>query len=327
MELFDIKAPGSNEAFLNAVMKKSQRKTRSKKHILRFAVAAAMLTVFTLTVGAVNDWKYDEAFKSFFRNSQRFVEGFENRPSYTLVKNTFKGVDFHLSGLYANGGVILLEIDVMTNKRQFKRDDTTYLLNGQFELQREIGFTGYTASGEQRSVKINDKHITALNSYFFIADEYIGEEMTYKIDMLFGDETIEGYAEIKFNIDAESFKPRIEIYPEAELLIPGYDLILEKVFLMPNVFALTCEVMSADENSGFGINEVIEVSLKMNDGEIIPINEYSWAAGNRYGRTLTEDGNYLSKTTFDQKFVFTEEPIDVYTVEAVFVNGIEIPLN
>ncbi|MCL2077014.1 MAG: M23 family metallopeptidase [Oscillospiraceae bacterium] len=343
--LNNIEPVSSDEAFVNSVLRRGESK-QSRKSPFAKQLVPVMLALIILFGGGVavfgnsdrfnaalsylfgereeirkvQEDEYKNKVTSFFNNSAAAAI-LAGQPEYTLVSNDFKNFDFEILGLYADGGIISMAVDVKSNKKSFSKDDNSHAVYAGFQIQQDKspseeqlakGFNHQ--SGGADFIKVNDRQIIALFIWNYFDDLVIGEEMTLLIHSVETDEgTVFGEALFKFNIDMESFNRKIEVF--TGLWMPEHDPDSEigvinttpvKMTLSPNVLRLE----SSQRLISFDYEDV---SLKYKNGDVVSVME------NFYGSVSGSNMPYI------YHFMF-KESIDIEQVEFIIINSQELSL-
>ncbi|MCL2077760.1 MAG: hypothetical protein FWH08_05055 [Oscillospiraceae bacterium] len=300
-----------------------------KRKVLRFAaVTAGALIALTITAGAVSGWNYSELINNLFGNNQNLLENMQGEINYEVVTNTFEGVDFEISALYADSESIFLAIDVLSEESLFGNNYAGYGvamdMSGAIFYDEPLGGSEALMNGEAvwnsllRNVYVVDENIITIlefstNTEGISAGEqytvfingitaigYLNEDDEYDYD------TINGQAEIKFIIGKTVNDNLIVLYPEI-MLESGS--VLEKLIVNP--FAV-CFYFTGLEDNVFTF-EQNSIYIKTKDGEMINMGDIM--QGGMYA-----DSYVIMKTKY-------QNTLDLENIETVIYQGIEIPIN
>lgn len=300
--------------------KSKTRKVYIMKKKLIAAVAAAVILLGALTVSAVTG--LPEFVLNMFGNNQAVLDGLQSDVKYKVLRNTFDGLTFEVSALYADKDAVFLAIDVVSDEPIFTENDdgaSTVMFN-----PLVLGKNDFT-SISTRNYFINEYRLTIL-AYF--SEPHSGEvkpgnEYTAAFsNFSFFSQEDYGMVEIKFTIDELAMGNDVHVFPNtptadgntiSEIKINPFRIMI--IFENINLFA-------ASED--YKLNH-LDVAFKMANGEIINSENIIQSASsgghtkNAAGEITDGDASLSINFKFDSTF-------DVNDIEAVIYKGIEIPL-
>jgi len=332
-ELFDkINPITSDDTFINEVLKKHQkRKAANKRTMILTMCIATVLMVSTLTAGAVNNWDYPAIARHFFGGNPVSIAGMHDEIRFTVTKNTFEGITFEVTGLYADTNDILISIDVISDEPIFQTFNKSYnittpnSLYNQFILNNTTGHwdKNYTSlantTGRDKNTLTVVYRISNLSELVLEGNEYTMN--FYGVENFTGIEEGEpvyetligtGKAEINFTIDKLALENLIVVYPD--IILESGNTIKElsiSPFKLQVLFEGNEEVPFPDALHFAGFQ------LKMKDGSISILS--AAASSSRYDiNTNISDMVY---------YISFNNLINVNDAAAVIYRGIEIPLS
>jgi len=346
----DVKPSLSSKALADAVVEKAHKKNRK---MLRNASIIAVLIVIlmgtTLTVGAVNDWDYSAVTRFFFGGSPNVVEGMHDELNYVVADNTFSGVNFEVTGIYADIDAFLVAIDMIADEPMFSENMPARINRDEGKSGYEIGYTlepsirtGYyllesvyvsdtvmtlvlrvTGIRDMGAIVYNNRDYTVVFTEiisrtvidgvnYFEHPNSIGDDQ-YEYSKPFGD----GQAVINFTIDKLAMENIVTIHPNIRLASGN---IIKEVKISPFKVYMTFD--GVEERS-----QVTEAYL----GDRYSDNGYSVTVVNANKAELVLfTSTMFGNTATGESFLTFEAPIanaiDVQNITTIIYRSVEIPV-
>jgi len=350
----DIEPKSSDEAVVTSILEKSRVAKRRK--VRNISVASFILTVFTamtITVGAVNNWDYTQLRRSIFNDNQIIAESMENDINYRVVNNTYDGINFKLTGLYADAESLYLIIDITSEKPVF---DESYKTRG--GALSSLTFTSNSNTPIVTNFTYNDFNFHLIDETRMIATVLFTEPFdlgppvhghTSYIDpyndaigtgrefsLRFGDTIIikgaeyfdglplkGGKADLLFTVDSINEQNVILLYPAP---VFGDDVKIKEIRVTP--FNIIVRFDGGTGGLGYGFNYIpdygltTKISFLMNNGKIIPLE----VTHNDEGMlSMMGSGYYSDYKNYSWVASFKHDMLlNINEVAAVIINGIEI---
>ena len=361
--LDDIEPKSSDEAIIASVLEKNRIIKRKK--IRNLTVSGVVLTLFmamTITVGAVNDWDYAAVLQRVFNDNRIVADSLETEINYSVVNNTYDGIDFELIGLYADEDSLFLVVEITSEKPVFK--EPLYVTGGSLlsslillperagsEVVQLTDFTvnefSYYVIDETRMIAVSffaetigGDHLanTAESSNVFPFTEAIatGRELT----LLFGDALyydafkqesfglpigVDGGAELRFTVDAMHKQDVILLYPDVPLRNVA---VLKELIITPFSFLARFEgngILAITYTHDGGI--ITNIHVKKSDGEIIPFER--WSGGSKRGLLSSFSIGYHGADYENHSWFATFQHDMLLVIDdivAVVIDDTEIPI-
>ena len=359
----DIEPKSSDDAVIASVLEKYRIVKRKK--IRNLTVSAFIITIFmamTITVGAVNEWDYTAVLQRVFNNNPIVAESMKNEINYRVVNNTYDGITFELTGLYADDESLFLVVDITSEKPVFNEQpfqvrggslpSTLALISGATgsEIVHYPGFSHNDFS----YYFIDEKHILAVT---FFSEPVWGEDHGFisgdsnvfpfpdavadgrEFVLFFGDTNynmntkeynglpliVKGSAELRFTVEEINKQDVILIYPD----VPLRDVaVLKELKITPFSFLARFEgdgIGAITYTHDYGI--ITNIHIKMGDGEIIPLE--SWIGGSKRGLLRSFSIGYHG-TDYENHSWYASFQHDkllvIDDIVAVIVDNVEIPV-
>jgi len=342
-ELFkDIKPVTSNDAFTYEVMRKHRKRRRSNKRAVILTICiTTVLIASTLTAGAVGNWDYPVIFSNFFNGTPFSGEpevliaeqtGGHEEINFSIGQNTFEGITFEVTGLYAEPNALIVFLDVISAEPIFNKGsrgsyntinpnpgEDQFLFNnttGHWDIGHTRFSNTFVKSENVLTVvyRIDDMNdiITEGTGYtimFYGINEYTGVVYNEPVN---DPVTGPGIAEIKFGIDKLALNSLIVIYPDVSLENGN---VIKELRISP--FSIWVMFSGDDEeNLRQEWNHFLTLLLRMKDGSLAGTN--SNASAGRF---------YACEKTYEiMRYVSFDSPINVNNIAAIVYRDVEIPL-
>jgi len=227
--LDNIKPVSGDVEFINSVLGRNKKKTAAKiRNLCVTMIVMVGLTAATITAGAVNDWDYAAIFQRIFGGNQAVVDNMHREINYEVVSNTFDGLTFEVSALYADSESMLVIVNISADEPTFMGRKGTSM-GGAGRLSVGYGIEGWpdTFSYQVDSYVIDELLLIAV-FHFAIPETPITVGSEYSIhfgeySIHFGDHdqspiTLrDGSAEIRFTVDSLDTQNLIIVNPDITL--------------------------------------------------------------------------------------------------------------
>ena len=346
-ELFDkINPDTSDDTFTAEVLKKHQRRKNTNKRTIIFTICViSVLMISTLTAGAVNNWDYPEIVRSIFGSNSIDYTPFRGDPevlltdhagghediNFTIGINTFDGITFDVTGLYAEANALIIFIDVISDVPVFSiGNESTYNTRNPDTENDAFLFnntTGQWDAEHTRFSKIyvqNENTVTVIYRISDLSDSVSeGTEFTmmfYGITEMIGlinnEPVLEsklgsGEAEIMFAINNLALENIISIHPDV-LLESGN--VIKEMRISP--FCIWIKFDGNEEGLEKEFSHIRTIQLKMNDGSTATTSSNASTGKFDANTNIFEIMYYIS---FDNL-------LNVKDIEAVVYRDVEIAL-
>jgi len=357
--LNDIEPKASNEAVIDSIIDKSRIIKRKK--IRNLSVTVIVLTMFmamTITVGAVNDWDYTSLLQRIFNNNQIIADSIENNVNYRVVNNTYDGITFELTGLYADKESLLLVVDITSDKPIFSESKDarggsliSSLIIASESPDPSIPIMPNFSMNDISYYILDDTRMVAVvffaeqfiieypfpegtTSYIYPFHEAVAKGKEFAL--LFGDNTFGnnphvhglpldgGNAEVRFTVDSIDERNSILLSPDLTL---ADNVLLKEIRLTP--FSLVARFDGTTGNLGNGFFHTndgweTDISLLMSDGEVKPLeylNNGSGLLNSFSGGSHADYENHSWVASFNHA-----QLLDLDEVVAIIFYDIEIPV-
>ena len=341
----DIEPTSSDEAVIASVLNKNRIVKRRK--VRNLAISAFIVTIFaamTITVGAVNDWDYTAVMQRIFNDNPVVAGSMEGNANYRVINNTYDGITFELTGIYADDESLFMIVEINSEKPIFAEP---LRVNGGSALRALLLAPDspqsdqlYTNWPDRVGFTMSDFRYHVIDETRKIAAIYLGESRPFQVPagmtssvhpfheaaassrefvLLFGDIMLPdgpdysglylsgGSAELRFTVDAIDKQNVILINRD---LPSVYNGLLKEIRITP--FSLIIRF------DGLSVPAEEYVDIVMKDGEIIPLRSISAGFGMGF---LSDYENHTWAATFHH-----DQLLNLDEVAAVIFNGIEIPV-
>jgi len=135
-ELFDIHSPINKEAFVNKLMIGTELSSRRNARVFRPALIVAVFMLIAILTGtalaATSGFLHN-----LFGNNPAVLENIQDEVNFKVLSNRFEGINFEVTGLYADSDSILLVINATAQKAIFSKEHG-------YEGLGMVGLTDYT---------------------------------------------------------------------------------------------------------------------------------------------------------------------------------------
>jgi hypothetical protein len=167
-ELFDVALPYDDEVFISKVLRKAEARKPAKRSVFRFGtVMTVVLIAVTLTAGGAIGISSSGLISRFYSGNSQVLDGMYSEIGGGLVKNTFKGITFEVTELYADSESVFFALDIISEKPLFTLhtdSDGAERSDGYLEqsiYKQSEGFTGFS----RRDYFISENHQVSLYYY------------------------------------------------------------------------------------------------------------------------------------------------------------------
>jgi len=349
----NIKPTTSDDDFMTSVMVRSQKRKISytRKLSVTFVVVIGLMAL-TITAGAVNDWDYAALIRNIFNNNPVVIDSMDNDVNYEIVSNTFDGLSFEISAVYADMEALFLIVNITSDEPLFNEShEISVAATGPLRLGD--GFKGWPefALSQFSYYVINEYHlVTAMyfvdpvdrETFPVFADHvpaYLESVIHYKdvitsgryFSILFDgdDENVSfpvsnGRAEIRFTVDAIDEQNVLLLNPDVML---DNGIVLDEIRINP--FSITIRYSGdrsslVSEFSGYpkSIDSAMGVSILLKNGSIKPIvmlNNGGSVSGGWFNDEAEISWSILL-LNYDHLLVIDE-------ISAIIFDNIKIPVN
>ena len=328
-------------------------KTRYKRTVYRVALITASIVLFLSmgmysTATALNNWTPPSSIHEFmniiFGDSPTIPEVLQDEPPYEVVTNTFNGITFEVSSLYADNNSVILTVDIFSEEPRFSENHSYgSMMHGRHYGFRNIEKDYYYINEYQMTVvfRMNDPiaEIKAGNKYTIRIGDFI-DDLDDSFKYSEAEDNPEAVITVKINsIDTTNNYSRLTNIPlnnQNPLTEPG--IVLYKIDINPFVvqFHFYSDIgfdtldwswgsIYNDDYSHELLSEINEsVYFRMRDNEI-----RCFLVCDVCRDTISGGGAYPdSENTYIVQYNFAlKHTINTSDIEAVVFQGIEMPVS
>ena len=303
--LDSIKPSSSDDEFIDSVLGRSKKNRAANVRILGILVTVVVgLMALTITAGAVNDWDYPALFKKIFNDNPVVIESMDKDINYEVVSNTFEGLTFEVSAIYADSDSLFLTIDITSDEPVFNESHEGNLGGCLGPLRLGDGFQGWP------EFTVNTFSYHVLDEYRMVAAIYFTEPVDRDTFPVFADH-VPGYLEgvVNYNEVVASGGYFSIHFRDGSNGLSGFPVSKGKAEIKFTVDAIDDQnvlLLSPDMRLE---NRVLVKEIKINPFSLI-VN-YGWDAS----------GLYIDETDLPYAHIF-----DRMDVSVLLKNGDEIPI-
>jgi len=356
----DLELTSSDEAIVSAVLSKNNTIKRKKiRTTLVSVMVMVVLAASTITAGAVNDWDYAALLQRIFNNNQTVADSISSDINYSVVKNTYDGITFEVSALYADMESLFIVVEISSEEPMFYEplDISTGSLMSTLILVPDSPNPIYS---ERVSFMVNDFSYYVIDETRLVAVVYFGDHMfageaqiTYpdgftsyvfsfseavakgrEFALLFGNVPLPensnyeglplrgGGAEVRFTVNEVNEQNTIQLYPELTL---DNDDVLNEIRINP--FSIVARFEGNAQILDRPILQYLsDTVIVMSDGETIPLNVFDYDGGIIRSKSQYYCvGDNSSRTGWYATF-HHDKLFDLDEIAAIIVKGNEIPV-
>ena len=351
--LDNIRPETSDEDFIKSVMGRNKKiKTANIRKISVISVVVIGLMALTITAGAANDWDYTTLFRSIFGNNPVVIDNMNKNVNYEVVSNTFDGLSFEVSAVYADAEALFVTVNITSEKPLFNESHETE--GGCLgPLRLGDGFEGWP------EFTMNTFSYHVINEYQMVAAIYFTHPVDRETFPIFG-EHIPGYlenvvhyrdvitsggyfsilfdggvslsnfpvtsgkAEVRFTVPAIDEKNVLQLYPDM-MLYNG--VLINEIRINPFCIIIrysgdTSSLVSEFSALPVSIDTAMDIGILLKDSSIKPIVMSHDGGSNRGGWFSTENEN-----NYTGMLLFYDQLLIIDDIAAVMFDNDIIPVS